>query len=258
VTGLPPELVDNASTPRTRRAPSGPEAPATVAPWRRRLTRVAAALAALLVLTAPWWGPRTLSRLDFFHVRRIEFEGVRYSDPAELMAQLAVDTLASVWMPLDPVAERVRAHPLVDEVVIARRLPGTLRVRVTERQPVALASSREGMIVLAADGERLPIDPTLSPLDVPVVTDADSLLLALLDRVRSGAPSLWGRLSEAHREGAQDVRFVLETFDVRARTDVPVARLDDIFPVEADLARRRLRATELDLRFRDQVIARLP
>jgi len=36
-----------------------------------------------------------------------------------------------------------------------------------------------------------------------------------------------------------------------------VTRLADIFPVESDLARRQLRAEELDLRYRDQVIARL-
>jgi hypothetical protein len=31
-----------------------------------------------------------------------------------------------------------------------------------------------------------------------------------------------------------------------------------VTPVEADLARRHLRVAELDLRYRDQVIARLP
>ena len=34
--------------------------------------------------------------------------------------------------------------------------------------------------------------------------------------------------------------------------------VSDIEPVERDLARRQLRAAELDLRYRDQVIARLP
>jgi hypothetical protein len=33
--------------------------------------------------------------------------------------------------------------------------------------------------------------------------------------------------------------------------------LTDIIPVERDLSRRQLHAAELDLRFRDQVIARL-
>jgi cell division protein FtsQ len=259
VSRIPPDGPDALDAPPPARRASGAGAAADRWDrWRRWLTRSGLAGAALLVLTASWWGPPMLSRFDFFHVRRIEFEGVRYSEPPELLARLAVDTLASVWMPLEPLAARLRGHPMVEDVVVSRRLPGTLRVRVAERQPVALRSASEGMLVLAADGATLPIDPTHAPLDVPVVSDADSLLLGLLDRVRQGAPTLWGRLSEARREGPDDVRFVLDGFDVRVRTDVPIARLDDIFPVEADLARRRVRATELDLRFRDQVIARLP
>ena len=40
-------------------------------------------------------------------------------------------------------------------------------------------------------------------------------------------------------------------------TDVTPARLLDLEPVQQDLARRRARVAEIDLRFRDQVIARL-
>jgi cell division protein FtsQ len=40
--------------------------------------------------------------------------------------------------------------------------------------------------------------------------------------------------------------------------DVSAARLAEIDPVEDDLTRRGLRAAEIDLRYRDQVIARLP
>ena len=39
--------------------------------------------------------------------------------------------------------------------------------------------------------------------------------------------------------------------------DVTLERLADIDPVEADLVRRQLRVAEIDLRYRDQVIARL-
>jgi cell division protein FtsQ len=48
------------------------------------------------------------------------------------------------------------------------------------------------------------------------------------------------------------------TLVVLTTTEVTVARFRDILPVEADLARNHLRAVELDLRFRDQVIARQP
>jgi cell division protein FtsQ len=44
---------------------------------------------------------------------------------------------------------------------------------------------------------------------------------------------------------------------VRLSPDVTVGRLADLLPVEDELARRRVRVAEIDLRFRDQVIARL-
>jgi hypothetical protein len=44
---------------------------------------------------------------------------------------------------------------------------------------------------------------------------------------------------------------------VRVPVGLSVERLADIFPVETDLARRQVRVGELDLRYRDQVIARL-
>jgi cell division protein FtsQ len=48
------------------------------------------------------------------------------------------------------------------------------------------------------------------------------------------------------------------TVVVRTMPDVTVGRLAELVPVEVDLARRGVRALEIDLRFRDQVIARLP
>jgi cell division protein FtsQ len=50
----------------------------------------------------------------------------------------------------------------------------------------------------------------------------------------------------------------LKTVAVRAMLDASLDRLAELEPVEADLARRQLRAAEIDLRYRDQVIARLP
>ncbi len=227
-------------------------------PWRQWLLRGAIGLAAILLLAVPWWAPRVLSTLDFFHVRRIEFDGVRYSDPSELVALLAIDTTESVWMALDPLGERVREHPMVVHAVVTRRLPATLVVTVRERSPIALAPSDSGLVPVDSAGASLPIDPSRTPVDVPIIADADTALLRLLSQLRTGAPELWTRLASAKRENTTDFRLSFGQIDLRTRDDVTIARLADILPVEADLARRRLQAVELDLRFRDQVIARLP
>lgn len=226
--------------------------------WVRVLRMTAAVLTVAAVVAAPWWGPRALSRLDYFHVRRVEFFGVRYAKTSELVALLHVDTLQSVWQPLEPLAQRLQAHPLVRSVEVERELPGRLAVRVVEREPAALVPADGRLQPADASGHVLPIDPVRVPLDLPLAAQSDSALLAVLDALRQSAPELYGRIVQAERVGKTELRFRLGTLIVRTTPDVTVARFKDILPVEADLARNALRAVELDLRFRDQVIARQP
>ena len=145
------------------------------------------------------------------------------------------------------------------EAAVARRLPGTIVVRVVERQPIALVMSRGELRPTDVTGVVLPIDPSRVQMDVPVAATADSALLHLLDGLRKEAPTLFARISQAQRAGADELRLMLgSSLAVRTMPDVTVSRFRDILPVEADLARNHLRAVELDLRFRDQVIARQP
>ena len=224
--------------------------------WWRITRRVMIVVSALSVLTTPFWAPPALSRLAFFHVRRVEFEGIRHAKPGELTALLQLDTLQSVWQPLEPLVARITVHPLVADAQIERRFPATLLVSVTEKDPVALAPDQGRLVPVDADGRVLPIDP--AAIDVPLAGQADSTLMRLLDGIRRSDPSLYARVTTVDRIGADEFRVALGALRVRTRSDVTVARFKDILPVEADLARSRLRATELDVRFRDQVIARLP
>ncbi len=241
----------------------------------RRLVRLAVGAVILgLALSAPAWGPPALSRLAFFRIRRVELEGVRYASAGELISRLRVDTLTSVWTELAPLERRIEAHPMVEGARVVRRLPGTLRVVVDERAPVAMTPSPSGVAVFDAAGRALPVDPSAAGgLDVPLVAARDTALLRLLGAVRADAPGLYARISEARRaSGPGGTRDEFEftvtapapggagnvtTVVVRAMADVSVGRLADLVPVEDDLQRRGVRVAEIDLRYRDQVIARL-
>ena len=238
-------------------------APAERPRWWRLLRLLLVTLAVAGTAATPWWGPRALSTLEFFHVRRIVFEGMRYTPRAEAIALLKVDTLQSVWQEMAPLAVRLEAHPLVAEVQVERQLPGTILVHVTEREPVALVRRAHGRLdPVDGNGHRLPIDPARVPMDVPLSASADSALLQLLDGLRTAEPALYARVERADRvkdKGAPDeFRLKLGPVTVRTTPEVTVRRFKDILPVEADLARNRLRVVELDLRFRNQVIARQP
>jgi cell division protein FtsQ len=224
----------------------------------RVLLAVLLCLSGGALVSGPWWGPMALSRFDYFHVRRIEFEGLRYARAADLVATLRVDTTQSVWQALGPLARRVAANPIVASAEIERRLPGTLVVRLSERIPVALAPKGGKLKPMDATGQVLPIDPARVPLDLPVAASSDTTLLRVLDVLRAHAPVLYARVTDARRASVDELQFTLGALRVRTGNDVTVARFRDILPVEADLARNHLRAVELDLRFRDQVIARQP
>jgi cell division protein FtsQ len=225
--------------------------------WRRWLMPALLAAGVFFVLLTPVWAPPILAKMDFFHVRHVEVKGARYLDPADVLARMRVDTTVSVWDGTDGMRDRIAKHPLVRNVRIERKLPGTLVVYIDEHAPVALVPTASGFLAYDERGVALPIDPTVSEVDVPISSAADSGTLRLLGAVRTSAPDLYRRLSEVRRDEPGELVFVLDSLPVRALTDVTLQRLTDLALVERDLARRRLRATELDLRYRDQVIARL-
>ncbi len=220
--------------------------------------RVAAWIAALLVAaTAPWWAPPLLANLSYFRVRRVEVYGRHYIQPEDVLARLRVDTTTSGWDDLDVLERRVASHPQIRSVTIERKLPGTLVVRITENLPVAFVPGSRGLRAVDADGHSLPIDPSRVSVDLPVLAQDDIALVRVLADLRGRAPSLYDQISTVRRVGRDEVTLALSAAVVRARSDVTAERLADLIPVEQDLARRKARVTELDLRFRDQVIARL-
>ena len=243
-------------------APPNPRSPAM-----RMLRRTGAGVAVLIVVASPWWAPMLLRRLDFFRVRRVEIDGARYVSPDEIVSRLRIDTTASLFDDVGPLEKRVRQHPSVRDVRIERKLPGTLLVRITENLPVAFVQAASGLVAVDATGRSLPVDPATADVDLPVLAVRDTLSLRVLGEVRDQLPALFARIGEVRRlprGGSFYLLFRLTesptnlAHDVLASADVGADRLSDIVPVEQDLARRKLRATELDLRFRDQVIARLP
>ena len=219
------------------------------------------AFGVFLLLLSPLWAPLLLRRMSFFRVRHVEVVGAKYVQPRDIIARLKIDTLTSVWDPAKPFEERVRRHPLVRDVSIDRKLPGTLVVRLVEHEPVALVPAGDGFRAYDERGVSLPIDPTAADVDVPILARADTAMFRLLGAARATAPSVYQRVSEMRREGQggpfDELFIVFDSLPVRAPRDVTLQQLQDVELVQQDMARRRVSAIELDLRYRDQVIARL-
>lgn len=237
--------------------------------------RILGALFLVALIMAAAWGVRQGARsMAFFRVRSVEVRGTRYLAPAEVVTRLHVDTLRSLWDDVKPLERRLRGHPQIARVDISRKMPGTLVVSIQENLPVALIETATGLVPFDSMGKQLPIDPARTHLDLPIVATVDPVLLKLVGEIRAGEPKLFARMEEARRTGRDEALLILAEFNtgvaatgdtthtaktvrVRVPIGLSVERLADIFPVETDLARRQARVAELDLRYRDQVIARI-
>jgi cell division protein FtsQ len=211
----------------------------------------------LILLAAPWWGKIILSRMAYFRVRQVEIRGAHFVDPAMIVARMRVDSLRSIWTETESLRRRLVSHPQISSVTIERKLPSTLLVTIRENVPVALVPTPQGLQAFDSTNRLLPIDPRLSAPDLPILLQRDSISLALLGRIQAYNPALYKRISDVRRTGANELLLTLDSLRVRVPLGVTVTRLTDIFPVESDLKHRQAKVAELDLRYRDQVIARL-
>ncbi len=232
-----------------------PVAEVVVTRRRGRLAMTLAGAAVLLtMLTVPWWG----RHLAFFRVHDGEVRGTRFTRAADIAARLDIDTTQSIWLPLDSLEARVERHPQVQDARIRRWLPSTLIVEITEKLPIAFVPVGSGLRAYDEKGTALPLDPSRVPTDLPIIQSADTGVLRLLADLKADRPDLFARISEVRVSGKDQLRIELLEVAVLAMRTVSAERFDELSSVERDLARRRIVPVELDLRFKDQVIARVP
>jgi cell division septal protein FtsQ len=223
-----------------------------------RRERVALAVGLAGLVTAPLWGPWSLSHFGFFAVQRVEVQGARYLAPAAVVAGLALMPGASVWANTKTMERRVGALAGVRSASVSRHLPATLVVAVTEVEPVALADGPSGLVAVDDSGRPLPYDPATVPVDAPVVERADARLLAALATVRATDLGLFADITAARAAGGGAVVLELETGRLRIATPLDPAVVRSLSAVRRDLAARKQSWTELDGRFHNWIVVRRP
>jgi cell division protein FtsQ len=239
---------------------------------KRRLRLAALGLVAAAAASSPLWGPPALRRVALFDADRVEVVGTRLLAPHEVVAASGIRIGASVWT--DPAAweAALRRHPVIAAAAVERRMPATLRIRITEKRPAAFVAAGT-LRPATALGELLPVDPARVPVDLPIagtapdtasrVRDPATLrLLAEAGRLAEADPALMARVSELRMDRGGAIRLVL----VNPRTEVllpPRASAPRLLQLRAALADvgRRIPAgggATVDARFADQVVVRLP
>lgn len=219
---------------------------------RRRLGRVL--VAAILAIGLFFGGRAGLRHLAFFSVRRIELVGAQYLDAATVAGALELRARANLFDPAAGLVARVKALPGVIDADIARRIPGTLRIRVREAEPVALAERGDRLVLVDEWGTVLPFDPARPAADLPVAA-ADSVVAGLLGRIRDFDPELFGRIQRGSRYRG-DVALDLEEGRLFLRGNAEPGEIEAVAVVAGVLARDGRAWRELDGRYPPRVVVR--
>lgn len=211
----------------------------------------------LVVAIGAWFGaPKLLRRIAFFRIHQVEVVGNRYLDEHDVVRWLGLAPDASIFDPLDRVRAAVAAIPgtVGQSASVERRFPGTLRVKIIEIRPVALASVNDQLALLDYRGRVLPFDPARVPTLLPLAA-RDSTTAALLDRLRQVDPGAYAEVQSARPERG-DIVLDLGEHTIRVRPNADTETLRSIAAVRSYLETNNRKWAEIDARYEGRVFVR--
>jgi cell division protein FtsQ len=195
---------------------SKPKPPSTE-PRFVRIVRTLAGLALIIgIASAVVWGARRYVKTSpRFAVNEIMTIGGKRRSPDELAAAAGIAKGQNVFsIDLDRARARLLQDPWIAEAHVARQLPGTVYLRVTEREAAGILAMAEGTYLVTREGAIIKRAEPGDPVDVPVVT---GLKLQELVDDRDGAMQKIRRALDlaadyehsplAHRAPAQEVHI---------------------------------------------------
>ena len=164
--------------------------------WLRNGSVVAA-----LVVGGLWAWRHTQSDPSFA-VRTIEIEGAVHTPRAALQQATQRYTGLNLFqIDIDRVQRDLGGLGWVRRIDIEKKLPDTLRIKITERKPVALARVKDRLMYVDAEGAAFAeLSPNVGDDDLPLIADAEGAELmrsvAFLTSLRKSDRELYARVSE--------------------------------------------------------------
>jgi len=169
-------------TPQNRRRARESMPPAAEVPVPQRVerapsrwARVARTVlgASLVIATSAlvaWAARRYVMTSPRFAVTDVEVVGGDRRTPDAVSAESGIGVGGNVFaLDLDAARAKILADPWISEATLARRLPGTILVQITERKPAALVAVGEPLLVTSQGEPFKRVEPG-DPVDLPLVT----------------------------------------------------------------------------------------
>lgn len=168
----------------------------------RILRLVANTLLACSVVLGGAWLVQQMHRDTRFSVRSIEITGSVNSDVSDLKRISGQWNGANLFeLEIESLRAELTGLPWVESVAVEKRIPDTLVIRVSERSPVALQDTEDGLWYVDRDGRAFAkVSQQAGNPDLPFVSGASAddrrRAVEFLERLRTSEPDLYSRISE--------------------------------------------------------------
>lgn len=134
---------------------------------RQKRRRLKGLVFSLLIITSLFF----FLHSGIFSLQAVEVRGNVRVPEGEVLRLAAVEPGLNLWqLDVRAVAERVRVHPLIEEVQVERRWPHTLVITLREREALALLPAQEGFWVVDGQGYVMEGTSSLRQRELPLIS----------------------------------------------------------------------------------------
>jgi cell division protein FtsQ len=136
--------------------------------------RVALGVLAVAAAVAVVWGLAALWRAPLLPVKVVQIDGASRLTTESVLASAAIPAGSTLpKLAKSQILDRLRANPWIAEASITRSLPGTVKISIVERTPVAIVDAGGTEIwLMSADGHWLGRRSAEDTMAVPTIRDA--------------------------------------------------------------------------------------
>ena len=116
-------------------------------------------------------GFQVFKNSDVFVLNDIEVTGAKKTDPEEIRRMIKATQKNALRVDLKEIKLRLESHRWIQNAILWRELPGTIRVHILERKPVAILSSEGSLYLVDPAGQVIEsLDRASEYSGLPIIT----------------------------------------------------------------------------------------
>ncbi len=125
------------------------------------------------IVYGSWWTYEQVISTPRLAVRHLSVSGALRAQPREIIKLAGIEEGQNIFsFSSSEVEKKIGENPWVLEASVKRKLPGTVRILVEERRPVAIVKTK-GLFVMDSRGNVFKKFTPADRLDLPIVTGLD-------------------------------------------------------------------------------------